>query len=46
MNEARHARAWVSALDIECERLRAVIRALEVAHEGERAANSAVFWVG
>jgi len=45
-NEAQHARAWVSALENECERLRAVIHALEKAHEEEHAANSAVFWVG
>jgi hypothetical protein len=41
-NEAQHARAWVAALERECERLRGVIRALETA-QGQPAANAAVF---
>ena len=41
-NEAQHARAWVAALERECERLRRVIRAYENA-EARPAANGAVF---
>ncbi|MBS0342357.1 MAG: hypothetical protein JSS56_17695 [Proteobacteria bacterium] len=42
LNEAQHARAWVAALERECERLPGVIRALEDA-EAQPAANSGVF---
>ncbi|MDM0015779.1 hypothetical protein QTH87_25295 [Variovorax sp. J22P168] len=41
-NEAQHARAWVAALERECERLRGVIRVYEKA-QGQPAANGAVF---
>lgn len=41
-NEAQHARAWVTALERECERLKGVIRAYENA-ETQPAANGAVF---
>lgn len=41
-NEAQHARAWVAALERECERLGRVIRAYESA-EPQPAANGAVF---
>ncbi|NDZ17838.1 hypothetical protein C7T35_33150 [Variovorax sp. WS11] len=42
VNEAQHARAWITSLERECERLRGMIRALENA-QGQAAANSAVF---
>ncbi|MDM0015807.1 hypothetical protein QTH87_25435 [Variovorax sp. J22P168] len=41
-NEAQHARAWVAALERECERLRGVIRVYEKA-QGKPAANGAAF---
>jgi predicted metal-dependent HD superfamily phosphohydrolase len=41
-NEAQHARAWVASLERECERLRGVIRAYELA-QAHPAANGAAF---
>ena len=43
VNEAQHARSWVASLELECERLKGVIRAYESA-EAQPAANGAVFW--
>ena len=41
-NEAQHARAWVAAVERDCERQRHIISVYEKA-QGQSAANGAVF---